>query len=115
MQQVGIKVLDNVRSKECFVIQSTAPPVNDNLVELCLIADALKRAACKVGIFAYKRQLETPSLSSCCSLPLSHCCFLPLSLSLLPSSSLSLSICMYVPCFVCMRVRHVTAHACLCP
>ena len=59
--EVGIKVLDNVRSKECFVIQSTAPPVNDNLVELCLIADALKRAACKritaiIPYYGYARQ-----------------------------------------------------------
>ncbi len=43
--EVQIEIKDNVRLKDVFVIQSTCSPVNDNLVELLLMIDALKRAS----------------------------------------------------------------------
>jgi ribose-phosphate pyrophosphokinase len=43
--EVRIEINDNVRLRDVFVIQSTCFPVNDNLVELLLMIDALKRAS----------------------------------------------------------------------
>jgi ribose-phosphate pyrophosphokinase len=43
--EVMIQINDNVRGKDAFVIQSTCPPVNDNIMKLLLIIDALKRAS----------------------------------------------------------------------
>ncbi|MFQ5491974.1 MAG: ribose-phosphate pyrophosphokinase-like domain-containing protein, partial [Phycisphaerae bacterium] len=34
-----IKLLDDVRGHDCFVVQSTGPPVNDNLMELLIFID----------------------------------------------------------------------------
>ena len=41
-----IEIHEDVRGCDVFVIQSTCKPVNDNVVELCLILDALKRSNC---------------------------------------------------------------------
>ena len=43
--EIRIEINDNVRLRDVFVIQSTCAPVNDNLVELLLMIDALKRAS----------------------------------------------------------------------
>ena len=43
--EIQIEIDENVRSKDVFVIQSTCSPVNENLVELLLMLDALKRAS----------------------------------------------------------------------
>lgn len=43
--EVRFQIRDNVRGADVFVIQSTSPPVNENLVELLLMVDALKRAS----------------------------------------------------------------------
>jgi ribose-phosphate pyrophosphokinase len=43
--EVRIEINDNVRLRDVFIIQSTCAPVNDNLVELLLMIDALKRAS----------------------------------------------------------------------
>lgn len=56
-----IKILENVRGADCFVIQSTNPPVNHNLMELLIMIDALKRASAKritavIPYFGYARQ-----------------------------------------------------------
>ena len=40
-----VQINENVRGSDAFVIQSTCPPVNDNIIELLLIIDALKRAS----------------------------------------------------------------------
>ena len=45
--EVGIKVDENVRGKDVFVIQSTSQPVNENLVELLLTITALRRASAR--------------------------------------------------------------------
>jgi len=57
----NVKIVDNVRGKDVFVIQSTCPPVNNNLVELLILIDALKRASAKritavLPYFGYARQ-----------------------------------------------------------
>ncbi|MBN2407326.1 MAG: ribose-phosphate pyrophosphokinase [Elusimicrobia bacterium] len=56
-----IKILENVRGEDCFVIQSTSPPVNHNIMELLVIIDALKRASAKritavIPYYGYARQ-----------------------------------------------------------
>ncbi len=59
--EIQIEIDENVRSKDVFVIQSTCAPVNDHLVELLLMIDALKRASAiritaVVPYFGYARQ-----------------------------------------------------------
>jgi ribose-phosphate pyrophosphokinase len=59
--EIQIEIDENVRSKDVFVIQSTCAPVNDHLVELLLMIDALKRSSAKritavIPYFGYARQ-----------------------------------------------------------
>jgi len=59
--EIQIEIDENVRLKDVFVIQSTSAPVNDNLVELILMIDALKRSSAKritavIPYFGYARQ-----------------------------------------------------------
>ena len=56
-----VRVLEDVRGKDCFVIQPTCPPVNEHLMELLIMVDALRRASAKritavVPYFGYARQ-----------------------------------------------------------
>ena len=43
--EIDIKVNEDIRGTDCFVIQPTCPPVNENLVELLLLLDCLRRAS----------------------------------------------------------------------
>lgn len=43
--EIQVKINENVRGKDVFVIQSTSPPPNENLMELLIIIDALRRAS----------------------------------------------------------------------
>jgi len=59
--EIQIEIDENVRAKEVFVIQSTCPPVNENLVELLLMIDAFKRASAAkitavIPYYGYSRQ-----------------------------------------------------------
>jgi ribose-phosphate pyrophosphokinase len=59
--EVFVEILENVRGEDVFVIQSTSYPANDNLMELLVIMDALKRASAKritavVPYYGYARQ-----------------------------------------------------------
>jgi ribose-phosphate pyrophosphokinase len=59
--EIQIEILENVRSKDVFVIQSTCAPVNDSLVELLLMIDAFKRSSARritavVPYYGYSRQ-----------------------------------------------------------
>ena len=47
--EVSVEIRAPVRDKDVFIIQSTAPPVNDHLVELLVIIDACRRAK-NIGI-----------------------------------------------------------------
>jgi len=55
-----VKINDNVRGADVFVIQPTCRPVNDNLIDLLIMIDALKRASaqrinCVIPYYAYAR------------------------------------------------------------
>ena len=59
--EISIEIEENVRGKDVFVIQSTCAPTNDNLMELILIVDALRRSSASritavVPYFGYSRQ-----------------------------------------------------------
>jgi ribose-phosphate pyrophosphokinase len=59
--EVYVEILENVRGTNCFVIQPTATPVNDNLMELLVMIDALKRSSAAsitavIPYFGYARQ-----------------------------------------------------------
>jgi ribose-phosphate pyrophosphokinase len=56
-----IKLEEDVRGRDCFVIQSTCPPVNENLMELLIFVDSLRRASARritavIPYFGYARQ-----------------------------------------------------------
>ena len=60
-QEVFVEILENVRGKNVFVIQSTSAPANDHLMELLITIDALKRASAQtitavIPYFGYARQ-----------------------------------------------------------
>jgi len=59
--EVQIEIDENVRERDTFVIQSTCRPINDNLVELLLMLDALKRSSARrvtavMPYYGYARQ-----------------------------------------------------------
>ncbi|MFM2398289.1 MAG: hypothetical protein RL341_446, partial [Pseudomonadota bacterium] len=63
-----IELLENVRGKDVFVLQPTCAPTNDNLMELILMVDALKRASAgritaAMPYFGYARQDRRPRSS----------------------------------------------------
>ncbi len=59
--EIFVEVFDNVRGEDMFIIQSTSNPANDNLMELLIMADALRRSSAKritavIPYFGYARQ-----------------------------------------------------------
>ena len=42
--EIMVEIMENVRGREVFLIQPTCPPVNENLMELLIMADACQRA-----------------------------------------------------------------------
>jgi ribose-phosphate pyrophosphokinase len=59
--EIRVKVNENVRGKDVFVVQPTCPPSNDNLMELLIMIDAMKRASAQritavIPYFGYARQ-----------------------------------------------------------
>ncbi|MDH3510574.1 MAG: ribose-phosphate pyrophosphokinase [Gammaproteobacteria bacterium] len=63
--EVAIEILENVRGRDTYIVQSTCPPVNDNLMELLVMADALRRASVArvtavIPYFGYARQDRRP-------------------------------------------------------
>lgn len=64
-EEIFVEVLENVRGEDVFVVQSTSYPVNDNLMELLIMVDALKRASARritavIPYFGYARQDRKP-------------------------------------------------------
>jgi len=59
--ETQVEIGENVRGRDAFILQSTCTPVNDNLMQLLIITDALKRASAKritavVPYYGYGRQ-----------------------------------------------------------
>jgi ribose-phosphate pyrophosphokinase len=64
-EEIFVEINENVRGEDVFVLQTTSYPVNDNLMELLICIDALKRASAKritavVPYFGYARQDRKP-------------------------------------------------------
>ena len=43
--EISVEITENVRGKDVFIVQSTCAPTNDNLMEILVMADALRRAS----------------------------------------------------------------------
>ena len=64
-EEVFVEINENVRGEDVFVVQSTSYPANDNLMELLICIDALRRASAKritavLPYFGYARQDRKP-------------------------------------------------------
>ncbi|MCC0023285.1 MAG: ribose-phosphate pyrophosphokinase [Hyphomicrobiaceae bacterium] len=60
-QEIFVEINENVRGEDCFVLQSTSFPANDNLMELMIMLDALRRSSARritavIPYFGYARQ-----------------------------------------------------------
>src|ERR1700733_5347334 len=63
--EIFVEILENVRGRDAFIIQSTSYPANDNLMELLIMIDALRRASAQritavIPYFGYARQDRKP-------------------------------------------------------
>ncbi len=63
--EVTVEIRQNVRARDVFVVQSTCAPTNENLMELFMMVDALKRASARritavIPYFGYARQDRRP-------------------------------------------------------
>jgi ribose-phosphate pyrophosphokinase len=59
--EIFVEILENVRGRDAFIVQSTSYPTNDNLMELLIMIDALRRASAQritavIPYFGYARQ-----------------------------------------------------------
>jgi ribose-phosphate pyrophosphokinase len=66
--EVQVEILESVRGRDVFVLQSTCAPTNDHLMEILVIVDALKRASAAsitavIPYFGYARQDRRPRAS----------------------------------------------------
>jgi len=64
-EEIFVEVLENVRGQDMFVLQSTSYPANDNMMELLIMIDALRRASARritavLPYFGYARQDRKP-------------------------------------------------------
>ena len=64
-EEVYVEIKENIRGEDVFVIESLSYPANDNLMELLVIIDALKRASAKritavIPYYGYARQDRKP-------------------------------------------------------
>jgi len=63
--EVTVEIMENVRGRDVFVVQSTSPPANDHLMELLVMVDACRRASAHritavMPYFGYARQDRRP-------------------------------------------------------
>ena len=63
--EVMVEILENVRGKDVFMLQSTCTPTNDHLMELLIMVDALKRSSAgrvtaAIPYYGYARQDRRP-------------------------------------------------------
>ena len=71
-KEINVEIHENMRGEDVFIIQSTSYPANDNLMELMVIQDTLRRSSAKrvtavVPYFGYARQDRMPPASAECS------------------------------------------------
>jgi ribose-phosphate pyrophosphokinase len=64
-EEIFVEIKENVRGEDVFILQSTCNPVNDNLMELLVLVDALKRASARritavTPYYGYARQDRKP-------------------------------------------------------
>jgi ribose-phosphate pyrophosphokinase len=64
-EEIFVEIMENVRGEDVFVLQSTGYPANDNLMELLIMVDALKRASARritavIPYLGYARQDRKP-------------------------------------------------------
>jgi len=63
--EIAVEILENVRGRDVFIVQPTCAPTNNNIMELMLIADAIRRSSASritavVPYFGYSRQDRRP-------------------------------------------------------
>ena len=63
--EINVELMENVRGRDVFIVQSTCPPANDSLMELLVMVDAARRASAAritavVPYFGYSRQDRRP-------------------------------------------------------
>jgi ribose-phosphate pyrophosphokinase len=63
--EVQVELMENVRGRDVFIVQSTCPPTNDSLMEMLIMADACRRASAGritavIPYFGYARQDRRP-------------------------------------------------------
>src|SRR5471030_373214 len=63
--EIFVEILENVRGRDAFIIQSTSYPANDHLMEVLIMIDALRRASAQritavIPYFGYARQDRKP-------------------------------------------------------
>src|SRR3989475_5151348 len=63
--EVSLELMENVRGRDVFILQSTCAPTNDNLMEILVMTDALKRSSAgritaAIPYFGYARQDRRP-------------------------------------------------------
>jgi len=63
--EIAVEIMENIRGRDVYIVQSTCPPVNDNLMEMLIIADACRRASANsitavIPYFGYARQDRRP-------------------------------------------------------
>ena len=63
--EINVEILENIRGKETFIVQPTCPPTSDNLMELLVMVDAVKRASAAritavIPYFGFARQDRRP-------------------------------------------------------
>lgn len=66
--EINVEILENIRGRETFIIQPTCPPSSENLMELLVMVDAIRRASAAritavIPYFGYSRQDRRPRAS----------------------------------------------------
>ena len=64
--ETSVKIEENIRGKDVFIVQSTSPPSNDNLMELLIMIDACRRASAGriTAVLPYRSEEHTSELQS---------------------------------------------------
>jgi len=66
--EINVEILENIRGRETFIVQSTCPPTSENLMELLVMVDACRRASASritavIPYFGFARQDRRPRSS----------------------------------------------------